>query len=175
VFVLAALPVAASTFLAMNHAELIAESEAVIQGQVLKVHSFWDPSGRIVLSEALVRVEDWIVGDSATVVRVQTVGGNVGGFVVEAHGFPEFKAGERLILFLSQENDGVNKVTGYQFGQYRVKRDKAGVEYAVPALDLGAGVVTEDGRPFVRPKAQRLDTFKAQLQDTARRSGRIQN
>jgi hypothetical protein len=159
----------------MNHAELIAESQAVVQGQVLKVHSFWDPTGRIVMSEALIRVEETILGEAPTIVRVQTAGGNVDGFIVEAHGFPEFKAGERMILFLTPEKDAVNQVTGYQFGQYHVKRDKAGVDYAVPALDLGENVVSKDGKPFARPQAMRLDTFKQRLMDTARRAGRIAN
>lgn len=175
VFALAAVPLAASTFVAMNHAELIAESQAVIQGQVLKVHSFWDPTGRVVMSEALVRVEETILGEAPTIVRVQTFGGNVDGFIVEAHGFPEFKAGERMILFLSPEKDAVNRVTGYQFGQYRVQRDKAGVDYAVPALDLGSNVATEDGKPFMRPQTMRLDTFKQRLLDTARQAGRLEN
>ena len=174
-FALAAAPMAASTFLAMNQTELIAASEAVIQGQVLKVHSFWDPSGRVVMSEALVRVEDTILGEAPSIVRVQTFGGNVDGFIVEAAGFPEFKAGERMILFLSPEKDGIARVAGYQFGQFHVRRDKAGIDFAVPALDLGANVVTKDGRPFARPQAVRLDTFKDQVRATARRSGRIEN
>lgn len=174
-FALATLPLGASTFVAMDKAELIANSEAVVQGTVLKVNSFWDPSGRIVMTEAMIRVEDTIVGKAASVVRVQTFGGDVDGFRVEAHGFPEFKVGERMILFLAAENDGFTKVTGYQFGQYHVRRDKAGVDYAVSAIGLDTNVVTKDGRPFSRPQAVRLDTFKANVLATARRSGRIEN
>lgn len=174
-FALAAAPMAASTFIAVKTEQLIADSAAVIQGEVLRVHSFWDPSGRMVMTEALVRVEDTLLGDSPTIVRVETFGGNVDGFIVEADGFPKFEAGQRMILFLSPEKDGVARVSGYQFGQYHVRRDKAGVEYAVPALDLGANVVTKDGKPFVRPQAVRLDTFKDQVRAAARRSGRIEN
>jgi hypothetical protein len=175
ILALAAVPLAASTFIAMNHAELIAASQAVVQGQVLKVHSFWDPTGRVVMSEALIRVEETIVGEAPSVVRVQTFGGNVDGFMVEAHGFPEFKPGERMILFLSPEKDAVSRVTGYQFGQYHVKRDKAGVDFAVPALDLGENIVTKDGKPFAKPQAMRLDTFKQRLVDTARQAGLLEN
>ena len=174
-FALAAAPMAASTFVAMNDSELIAHSEAVVQGQVVKVHSFWDPSGRMVMTEALVRVEDTLAGKAPAMVRVQTFGGNVDGFVVEAAGFPEFKAGERMILFLSPAKEGVAQVAGYQFGQYRIQRNKAGVDFAVPALDAAVNVVTPDGALFVRPQAVRLDTFKDRIRDTARRSGRIQN
>ena len=173
--VLATLPLGASTFMAMDRAELIANSEAVVQGTVLKVNSFWDPSGRMVMTEALVRVEDTIIGQAPSIVRVQTFGGNVDGFIVEAAGFPEFKAGERMILFLSPEKQGIAKVAGYQFGQFHIRRDKAGVEFAVSAIDAGVNVVTKDGRPFARPQAVRLDTFKDQVRETARRSGRIEN
>jgi hypothetical protein len=174
-FALAALPIAASTFIAMTQEQLIADSESVIQGQVLKVHSFWEPSGRMVMTEALVRVEDSIVGQAPSVVRVITFGGDVDGFIVEAEGFPKFTAGERLVLFLEPEQDGTNRVAGYQLGQYRVVRDKAGVDFAVSTLDLGASMVTKDGRPFVRPQTQRLETFKQRLQESARRAGRIEN
>lgn len=174
-FALATLPLGASTFVAMDKAELIANSEAVVQGTVLKVHSFWDPSGRIVMTEALVRVEETILGQAPSVVRVQTYGGDVDGFVVEAHGFPEFKVGQRMVLFLEPEKSGFTKVAGYQFGQFHVRRDKAGVEYAVSALEPGTNVATKDGRPYVRPQAMRLDTFKENLLNTARRSGRLEN
>lgn len=172
---LAAAPMAASTFMAMNQKELIAASEAVVQGQVLKVHSFWDPTGRVVMSEALIRVEDTIFGEAPSIVRVQTFGGNVDGFRVEAAGFPQFKAGDRMVLFLSPEKDAVTRVAGYEFGQYHIRRDKAGVEFAVSALGADANVVTQDGKPFARPQAVRLDTFKDQIRAEARRSGRIEN
>ena len=174
-FALAAAPMAASTFIAMKTDQLIAESAAIVQGEVLRVHSFWEPSGRMVMTEALVRVEDTILGESPTIVRVETFGGNVDGFIVEADGFPKFEAGQRMILFLSPEKDGVSRVAGYQFGQFHIRRDKAGVEHAVPALDLGTNVVTRDGKPFVRPQAVRLDAFKDQIRAAAQRSGRIEN
>lgn len=173
--VLATLPLGASTFVAMDRAELIANSEAVVQGTIVKVNSFWDPSGRMVMTEALVRVEDTILGKAPAMVRVETFGGNVDGFIVEAAGFPQFKAGERMVLFLSKQKEGVARVAGYQFGQYRIERNKAGIEFAVPALDAGVQVVTKDGTLYKRPQAVRLDTFKNQVRDTARRSGRIEN
>lgn len=69
----------------------------------------------------------------------------------------------------------MNRVAGDQFGQYRVVRDKAGVEFAVSTLDAGVNIVTKDGRPFVRPQTQRLETFKERIRETARRADRIEN
>src|SRR4051794_613685 len=108
----AAVPAAASTFLAMTQHELIAQSDAVVQGRVLKVSSFWSPSGRVIMSEALVQVEEKVRGNAPSVVKVRTFGGTVGGYTVEAHGFPKFAVDERVVLFL-QNADDTAEVTGY--------------------------------------------------------------
>ena len=167
----AAVPVGASTFLKMTQKDLVRDSVAVIQGHVVKVSSFWDPTGRIVMSEALVRVEDKVFGEAPSVVIVRTFGGQVGDFVVEAHGFPKFQVNDHLLLFLEPEQDGATRVTGYQQGQYRVIQDKAGALLAVPAFD-GANLLTKDGRAAAPAKAISLDQLKASIRNDARRAGR---
>lgn len=169
----AALPVGASTFLRMTPQDLVRDSAAVVQGQVLKVSSFWDPTGRIIMTEALVRVEEKILGEAPSVVVVRTFSGTVGGFTVEAHGFPKFQPNERLLLYLEPERDGASRVAGYQQGQFRIVRDQAGVEYAVPAVDEGASLMTLDGRPAPPVKTVRLDALKASIRGEARRAGRL--
>lgn len=169
--VAAAIPVGASTFLRMTPSQLVSGSAAVVQGEVLKVSSFWDRSGRIIVTEALVQVEEKILGDAPSVVVVRTFGGTVNGYTVEAIGFPKFKAKERLVLYLEAEKDGASRVTGYQQGQYRIVRDQAGVEYAMPTVDEGASIITPDGRPGPLPKAVRLDLFKDSIRTEAHRAG----
>jgi hypothetical protein len=167
-----AIPGGASTFLRLTPGELIRGSAAVVQGEVLKVSSFWEPSGRIIVSEALVQVEERIFGEAPSVVVVRTFGGTVNGFTVEAHGFPKFQRSERVLLYLEPEKNGASRVTGYQQGHYRIVRDKAGVEIAVPTLDEGAHVITRDGRPAAAAKAVRLDLLKESIRNEARRAGR---
>jgi hypothetical protein len=166
VLVLAAIPVGASTFLAMSRGELVAQSDAVIQGRVLKVNSFWDPSGRVIMTEAMIQVEDTIRGKSASVAVVRTFGGRVGNFIVEAHGFPKFVVNDHVLLFLHNSGDAT-EVTGYQLGHYRIVRDKAGVEMAVPTFDGGAMLLGRDGRPAAAPKAMQLDAFKSMIRAEA--------
>jgi hypothetical protein len=168
-----AVPVEASTFLKMTQNELIRDSAAVVQGRVIKVSSFWDTTGRIVVSEALVRVESKVFGEAPSVVVVRTFGGKVGNFLVEAHGFPKFQVNDHLLLFLEPEQDGVTRVAGYQQGQFRVVQDKAGVTLAVPAFDGGATLLTKDGRAAGPAKAIRLDELKASIRNEARRAGRV--
>lgn len=168
-----ALPLGASTFLSMSAQDLVRGSAAVVQGQVLKVSSFWEPSGRIIVTEALVQVEEKVFGDAPSVVVVRTFGGTVGGFTVEAHGFPKFRANERLLLYLEPERDGASRVTGYQQGQFRIVRDRAGVELAIPTVDGGSNLVMRDGRVGAAVKTMRLDELKESIRDEARRAGRL--
>ena len=167
-----AVPLGASTFLKMTQKDLVRDSAAVIQGHVVKVSSFWDPTGRIVLSEALVRVEAKVFGETPSVVVVRTFGGTVGNFTVEADGFPKFQANDHLLLFLEPEKDGVTRVAGYQQGQFRLVQDKSGALLAVPAFE-GATLVTKNGRVPAPAQAIRLDDLKASIRNEARRAGRI--
>jgi hypothetical protein len=166
-----ALPVGASTFLWMEPQELVRGSAAVVQGEVLKVESFWDRAGRVIVSEVMVRVEEKVFGDTPSVVVVRTWGGTVNGYTVEAHGFPKFQPHERVVLYLEAERDGASRVTGYQQGHYRVVRDKSGVEMAVPTVDAGH-IVAPNGRAVAPAKAVRLDVLKASIRNEARRAGR---
>jgi hypothetical protein len=168
----AAIPGGASTFLKMDQKALVRDSAAVVQGEVIAVSSFWDKSGRLVVTEAQVRVEDAVFGNTPSVVVVRTFGGKVGNFVVEAHGFPTFRKSERVLLYLEAEEDGAMRVTGYQQGQFRLVRDKAGVEWAVPATDEGVNIVTREGREAAPSKSVRLDVLKQSIRNEARQAGR---
>jgi len=166
-----AVPASASTFLGLTTDQLVATSDAVVQGEVLQVHSFWNKSGRIIVTEAIVRVTETVAGKAPSVVVLRTFGGTVEGFTVEAHGFPKFEKGQELLLFVSNQADGSAEVTGYRQGQYRIVRDKAGVAVAVPTVEHGTRLLTQNGQAAPRPQALRLDSFKSQIQAGAQRVG----
>ena len=163
-------PVQASTFIAMSTADLVREASAVVEGEVLKVESLWDSEGRIIITEALVHVGDVIAGEAPSVVRVKTFGGTVNGYTIEAHGFPVFAKGERLVLFLHADGEpDVMRVTGYQQGQYRIRPDASGVEKAYSAVDGDARFVTPNGRAVELPNALPLSDLKQLIRGEAER------
>lgn len=167
-FILTA-PATASTFLAMSPGELIAQSDAVVVGRVLQVESFRDSSGRAIVSQAMIQVEETWLGSSPSVVIVETFGGTVGSYTVVAHGFPSFQEGERLVVFLDQRQDGTTEVVGYRLGQYRVVANRLGQDIAVPTLEKGVTLLTPDGREAMRPQALPLSTLKTMVRSEARR------
>jgi hypothetical protein len=169
----AAAPVRSSTFLAMEDSELIARSTVVVDGEVLRVDSFWTEDGAVIVSEATVEVREVVHGiDVPATVTVRTFGGSVGSYRIDAHGFPAFRAGERVLLFLEPQagaraGERVLRVTGYQLGHYRVRADRDGVEMALPTLEPGVRLLTAGGRAAARPAALPLDELKSRIRALA--------
>jgi hypothetical protein len=143
------------------------------------VSSYWNREGTVILTEAVVEVEDAIVGSTPSHVRVRTFGGQVGNRKIVAHGFPTFVQGERLLLFLepdaSGDQPGFHKVLGYQQGQFRIRTDPSGREVAVPTWEADSiRVLQPDGTTARVPHAVALDELKLQIRETARRVSRQQ-
>lgn len=173
---LVATPLAASTFVAMTEDELISQSDMVIQGEVINIQSNWSQSGRIIVSDAMIRVDEVLVGNSPRVVRVRTIGGQVNDFVVESHGFPAFEEGEKVILYLYEEpSDRTLRVLGYQQGYFRVVTRLDGVTLAVPQVDEEARLLRPNGTAVPVPASVEIGAFKSRVRDTARRLGRANN
>ncbi len=173
IVLLSTLPVAASTFVAMSSVDLVKGATAVIQGQVIEIESFWSDSGRIIVTEAKIEVDEVLLGRAPSTVTVRTFGGQVGDMIVEAHGFPKFEANERVLLFLTVEPaDGTTRVLGYQQGQYRVVTRLDGVTLAVPMADEGMRLIQRSGKLAPEPQSLLLDDFRSRLRATALQVGR---
>ena len=174
---LLAVPASGSTFLHMDRAELTAKASAVVVGNVLSVESFWTKSGIVIVTEAMVEVEDAILGEAPSVVVVRTFGGTVNGYTVEAHGFPTFEKGERVLLFLQQDKavPDATRVLGFQEGKYRLTVDKAGRELALPTVDAGARLMTAEGKLAPAPRPLLLDELRSEIRGLARQAGRPVN
>jgi hypothetical protein len=159
--------VAASTFLKMSQAELLAVSSAVVEGKVLTVDAFWNDDRTLIYSEALIEVSDWIVGDAPGLVRVRTPGGSLGDYRIDAIGFPSFEPKDRLLLFLQPEGHDIMRVTGYRQGQYRIEVDAKGAEIAVPTLEADVLLIGQDGRRATPPDPMSLAALKDAIREMA--------
>jgi len=160
-------PASASTFLAMSQEELVAESDAVVIGEVMQVQSYWNEGATAIVTDALVRVSETLAGNADGVVQVRTFGGQVGPVRIEAHGFPVFEQGQRVVLHLRGDGEST-RVVGYQQGHFRVLvRHSDGVQVAVPTVDDGAHVVTRDGAPAQPQRVRTLDTLRQEVRDAA--------
>lgn len=170
---LCASPLSASTFVAMTESELIAQSDLVIQGEVINTRSHWSQTGRIIVTDATIRVDEALLGDSPRVIQVRTIGGQVNDFVVEATGFPKLEMGEKVLLFLHEEPaDRSLRITGHQQGQFRVVTRLDGVTLAVPQVDEDAALLRANGTPVPAQRSVEIGSFKTHLLDAAEKLGR---
>jgi len=162
----------ASTFMAVDRSELVERSLHVVEGRVVEVRSFWTESRDAIVTDARIEIDETVVGDHTREVTVRTFGGVVDDYVIEAHGFPRFERGERVLLFLRKEpSDDTVRVTGYQQGHYRIV-DRGGVDVAVPTLDSGTSLVVPEGRIVPPAETVRLDEFKSELRELAAEDNR---
>jgi hypothetical protein len=171
----AAVPAPASTFLAMTPEQLAAQADSVVEGRVLEVRSFWNRERTAILTEADLEVDEALLGGAGGIVTLRTFGGEAEGYVIVAHGFPTFRTGERLLLFLEPEEDGAHRVLGYQQGQYRIRDDAKGIAVAVPAFESGARLLLPNGAAAPAPKAMPVEQLKQQIRGAALRAGRPVN
>ena len=171
-----ALPSAASTFVALSDEEMVRRAKAVVVGRVAKVDSFWNEAHTAILTEALLEVEEVVLGEASEHVVLRTFGGEVAGYRVEAHGFPTFAKGQRLLVFLTTEpRDGSTRILGYRQGQFRVVSGPGGEDWALPALDDGDGEApapAHGGEPASLRNAFPLPELKRHIGDRARQVGR---
>lgn len=167
-----AMPAGAATFVDMELPQLVAESDAVIEGRVTQVESFWDEKGLVIVTEALIAVDDKIAGKSDDWIRVRVPGGEVGGYRIDAPGFPTLAADERVVLFVQRPADGGEafRITGNPLGKYRIV-EEGGDQIARPTVDSGAVLVSPHGGRTEAPRALSLDRLKEDIREAVRAYG----
>lgn len=163
--VLACLPAAASTFLAMGPDELVAKADAIVVGEVVSVESYWNEKGTLIVTDAVIAVEESLIGDKQGTVVVRTIGGTVGEYTVVASGHPTFEQGERLLVFLTPRKDGTDRVLGYRQGQFRIITGDDGLDVAVSTLteDPSVQLVNPEDKVQRLPASLPLERLKQML------------
>jgi hypothetical protein len=122
--VLVSLPLSASQFIEMPFDQVARESQYVVRAQVVDRWSAWDDAHEVIYTYATLRVHRYFgetAGPDTLVVR--EAGGTVDGYTMEAIGFPELRAGEDVVLFLSPWTDGSAemRIQAFNQGKYLVK------------------------------------------------------
>jgi hypothetical protein len=166
----------AATFIALTTDQMIENSASVVQGRVVDMQSSWDEGGRLIITNVTVQVTETIIGQAGPRIVVQTPGGTVGDFEVEAEGFPQLTQREEVILFIEQgSNADFHRITGHQQGHIEVVRRRDGVALAVPRVEGGVSYLTPSGQPMPQMPSTELELFKSRLKSRALQLGKPVN
>ncbi len=145
----------------MNVEEMIRTADRIFRGQVLRVEAEQVP-GRPLALVTHVRVEERLKGDPADVVviRQRARKGPRGRVVPLAEGFPQFRADERVLVFLSGENDGgFSMPVGFGQGVFRLQTGKADPSRWMAVNGFGnEGLFRNVSKTQTREVAQRVAT-----------------
>jgi hypothetical protein len=112
---------------------LTTAADVVVVGHVEAQRSKWE--GARIVTDYEVRVSLPVVGASGSRMVVRTLGGRVGEWAQMAHGVPQFKVGQDVLLFLERDSAGdLHRVIGMAQGRLTVARDAQGRVWAVQDL-----------------------------------------
>jgi hypothetical protein len=169
-FCLSSLPVKATTAVMLTDAELITHSRLIVSGTVVSLSSAWDDAGTMVWTYVEVLTDRLLKGrlTEETIVLKQ-LGGTVGDAGLRVSGQPEFRAGERVLLYLNSGADGsLHPAHGFM-GKFSIKVDATGIEFVERAI--GGNDLAFLGSTAVGEVTNRspLDGYLAKIRRTLRR------
>lgn len=99
---LGATPVAATSIVQMNQAQLVEKASLIVRGKVLHTHSVWNKSRLAIVTLVTLQVQQELLQRKTTpTVTIRHYGGTVGNVTMGLPSGPKFHAGQEVILFLS--------------------------------------------------------------------------
>lgn len=136
-------PSFATTFILMNEHDLAARSIAALTGWVTDIEAVGDSASGGVNTYVHIAPGDVVFGslpDGPLVLR--ETGGQVRGHGEWIYGNPEYRVGEHVLVFLSQNTDGTLRTTGMSMGKFTLEDDARGM--LIARRRLGEGVALWD-------------------------------
>jgi hypothetical protein len=134
--------VSTTSVASMTFDELLAESAIVVRGEVVDVRSDWRdrrPDSGPIVTFVTVRVQQTLKGAPSPQLLLQFLGGTVGDRTLRVAEMPQFKVGDRDILFINDVAQPASPIVGFFIGRFPIRVDAfSGREF----------VTTYDGRPL---------------------------
>ena len=173
-----ALPLSASQFVDVPFEQLVSESQYIVRGTIGQTYSAWDDAHEVIYTYAVINVRRHFGQDGPSTLMIREVGGTVDGYTQEAIGFPVLRAGEDVVLMLSQWEDSADfRIHAFNQGKYLVRsRFNREVLTADPVRQGEERLDTRDGHGRIQATsadelpAIGLDEFAMMVRDA--RAGR---
>jgi hypothetical protein len=123
----------ASTFTPISDDDLIISARAIVTGKVLAIESSFDAQQDRIYTYITVKVQQVLKGQiSERRIVLKELGGQVGNRGLTVWGNPQFKRGERVLLYLDTWKDGSLRTYQMFLGKFNIVKDEAtGHEFAV--------------------------------------------
>lgn len=162
----------ATTIQPPSFPELVAEAEVVIRGVVtaLRSETFESPQGTGIRTLVTLRVERMLKGAPVPEVQLVQLGGTVAGRTLRIAGVPQFRLGDRQIVFVAGNGRVFCPLVGLGHGRYGVQSGADG-EYVVRDNGIALASVEQIALPLTSHAA----VTRAQATAPALRLGDFEN
>jgi hypothetical protein len=128
----------ATTAVMLSDEQLISSSRVILLGDIESVKAQWDLNHENINTYVKVKISQTLKGQlqNDTIVFKQ-LGGTVGEDSTVIFGAPEYKAGQRVLLFLDTAHDGTLRIAHLFQGKYDLRDDAKGQTRIRRVLDKG--------------------------------------
>lgn len=164
-------PAGATVVVGQDLADISRQADAVFVGKVATIESRWrDEAAKSIETVVTFTVVETIYGPRTDAVTLRFGGGEVGGLRQVIAGMPQFRVGEEVLLFVTDE-PSISPIVGFHQGCFRV--EEYGGERVV--LDAEGAPITgttsrslsvgrrQDGPAAAMPLDRFLDTVRRHL------------
>ena len=141
----AAAPLTATSVIPPTFENLVDNASDIFIGRVARVESRWvdTPWGAVIFTYVTFDIEQSMKGTARVQTTLQFRGGTVGDVTLHIADMPEFRVGDRDLLFVG-DRTAVSPLIGFMHGRFRIQHD---------ALGNVDRVRTHDRRPLVSTSA----------------------
>ena len=134
---------------ALSTEELTRISDAVVEGDVRSVASYWSADGKAIISRATVVVVDVVRGVAVQkTLTVEYEGGEIDGVGMGVSDMATVAPGQRVLMFLQKQNAardaGPYEIIGRAQGLYRVGKDRIARKSGFSLLPGGGVPIDND-------------------------------
>lgn len=126
-------PARATVVIPLAPEELAEEADAIVTGTVTRIRSRWNREQSQITTTIVIAVDEVLKGEVPDgKIKVTHHGGSVGDSHAWIQGNPQFRRGERVLVFLTEQPDGSLRVSHLYQGKFSLLTDPAtGDELAV--------------------------------------------
>jgi Matrixin/FG-GAP-like repeat/Fibronectin type III domain len=116
----------ATTAVMLSNEQIIISSRVIIVGEVESVKAQWEVNHPIINTYVKIHITEILKGRlQGGQIVLKQLGGTVGDTSMRIYGAPEYRVGQRVLLFLNTASDGTLHVAHLFQGKYDVKQDEA--------------------------------------------------
>jgi hypothetical protein len=115
----------ATTVAPTTFSEIVSRAEVIISGEVMSRRCEWIGTGseRCIVTMVTMQVKGVYKGAPPVQLELQFLGGTVGDTTLEVPGVPQFKIGEKSILFVEKNRKAFCPLAGVYHGKLTIERD----------------------------------------------------